>query len=211
MIDTDPRLRDKHSTQHAREINKDYVLPVVTIRNPWTWMQSMCKNNYAARWLHRSQCPNLRIIDSSGEEHWNNLTVLYGAGPESYTSLVHLWNDWYKSYTIDAQYPIIMIRMEDLIFHTKETVTAVCECAGGKLRTDRPFRFIQESAKKDSPGHDTTTGYIEAWIKYSKLLQPEAGFAHNDYEAALEGLDQELMDSFHYQHPPPRAIDTYGV
>jgi hypothetical protein len=103
-----------------------------------------------------------------------------------------------------ATYPLVMIRIEDLVFHTKATVTQVCECVGGFVPTDRPFHYVEESAKKDSPGHDTRTGYVEAWIKYSKPFQVEAGFAHDDYEATLEGVDHDLMDTFHYHHPMAR-------
>jgi hypothetical protein len=91
----------------------------------------------------------------------------------------------------------------DLIFHPQPTVTAVCECAGGRIRTDRPFVFTIESAKADSPGHDTSTGLVEAWVKYGQDLPAAAGFREIDYESSREALDQHLMDLFHYQHPPP--------
>jgi hypothetical protein len=91
--------------------------------------------------------------------------------------------------------------MEDLVFHTKETIKAVCACAGGHI-DEKNFHYIQDSAKKDSPGHDTSTGYTEAWIKYSRPLQSKAGFSDEDYEFGLEALDQNLMDQLHYHHPP---------
>ena len=197
---TDLAFRDQHSTEHAQTINKDDILPVVTIRNVWTWMQSMCHNPYTARWPHATQCPNLQ------QQHgqWNNVTVTYGAGKQSYQSLLHLWNDWYTAYLETSSFPRLMIRIEDLVFHTKATIDQVCQCVGGQLRTDQPFRYVQESAKKDSPGHDTRTGYAEAWIKYSRPFQVEAGFAHDDYLATLQGVSQTLMETFRYQHPPPK-------
>lgn len=199
---TDPAFREKHATEHAQSINKDDLLPVVTIRNVWTWMQSMCRNPYSARWQHWEQCPNLRL-HSKPTEPWNNVTVTYGAGKVSYKSLLHLWNDWYHAYVKNATYPLLMIRMEDLVFHTKSTIAQVCECVGGQFREDRAFQYIQESAKKDSPGHDTRTGYVEAWIKYSKSLQPQAGFAPEDYQATIDGVNQRLMSMFRYPYPPP--------
>jgi hypothetical protein len=247
-----------HATKQAGGINKHHVLPVVTIRNPWRWMQSMCKNPYAARWAHRTSCPHLRSNvgnnevdggntgrknhDSSTNGTWNAVTVQYGAAPETYQSLIHLWNDWYGEYwnasitngnrshnnegghsngnnnndsngntnndsnsneqQQEKYYPWIMIRMEDLVFYPVETVTAVCECAGGELYRDQPFQYIVESAKKDSPGHDTSTGIAEAWIRYAKPLQPGAGFTRDDYRATLEAVDATLMDAFGYQNPP---------
>ena len=205
---TDLVFRDKHSTEHAQSINKDDLLPVVTIRNVWTWMQSMCHNPYTARWPHANQCPNLRLPptrdNSLDDTEWNNVTVTYGAGKESYQSLLHLWNDWYAAYLQTSSFPRLVIRIEDLVFHTQATIDQVCQCVGGHLRTDQPFRYVQDSAKKDSPGHDTRTGYAEAWIKYSRPFQVEAGFTHDDYLTTLQGVSQTLMDTFRYQHPPPK-------
>ena len=41
-------------------IPKDNVLPVVLVRDPYYWMQSMCKEGYGVRWDHTQEhCPNL--------------------------------------------------------------------------------------------------------------------------------------------------------
>lgn len=135
---------------------------------------------------------------------WNPVTVKYGAGVENYTSLVHLWLDWYHQYVFDATYPRLIIRMEDLVFHTRETIQEICHCAGGVLYPG--FKFVTESAKKDSPGHDTSTGLTEAWIKYSQPLAPKAGLVPSDFYAALYALKHDpdkMMTLFGYHHPPP--------
>jgi len=197
QLDTPAVYKEQHAATKAGAINKHDILPVVTIRHPYRWMQSMCKNPYSAKWPHFTKCP--RLLRDNGVT-WNNVTVKYGAASDGYQSLAHLWNDWYHQYWT-ADYPFIMIRMEDLVFQTKATIATVCECAGGVLRTDRPFQYVADSAKKDSPGHDTTTGYAEAWIKYSQPLAPRAGFAEDDYEASVQVLDSDLMQRFGYQHP----------
>jgi hypothetical protein len=49
----------------------------------------------------------------------------------------------------------LMVRFEDLIFHPKVVVQAVCECAGGKLKHEhdgKGFQYIVQSAKK-TVGH----------------------------------------------------------
>ena len=198
-------------------------MPVVTIRHPYTWMHSMCKNvsqdlrssetpeastlslqytqGYTARWNHGRRghnCPNLR---PGGE--WNEVTTKFA---ESRTlvsdSLAHLWNDWYKMYIEDAKYPRLFVRLEDLVFHAKETTTTICECVGGEMITDRPFQYVLDSAKADSRGHDTSTGFIQAWIKYAKPLAARGGFSRADYIAAEEALNDEYMKMFQYDHPP---------
>lgn len=180
----------------------------------------MCKNPYTARWSHASICPHLvESFSVANHRQWNPVSVKYGAGTENYLSLVHLWIQWYDQYArlvlndagndADNQtlsYPALIIRMEDLIFYTQDTVTQVCQCAGGLIRSDKPFEYVVESAKKDSPGHDTSVGLTEAWIKYSQPLQPQAGFVLEDYQAGLDALDHgdpySLMKRLHYHHPP---------
>ena len=170
-------------------------------------MQSMCKNPYTARWPHFHVCPNLlkqpNQTNTTTDIDWNTVTVKYGAGSDEYISLVHLWLEWYRLYIKDANYPVLIIRLEDLVFYTQETIQKVCECAGGQLHAN--FSYVLESAKADSPGHDTSTGLTQAWIKYSRPLQVRAGFVESDYRAALQVLQQDqdhLMQRLGYHHPP---------
>jgi hypothetical protein len=170
----------------------------------------MCKNGYTAKWDHQKtakdgalrNCPNLKATDSS---EWDNpVTVTFAEKREDHhKSLAHLWNDWYSYYLDDADFPFVVVRMEDLVFYPKETTKVVCECAGGKIGTEQgKFQFVVESAKKDSPGHDKSTGIFAAWVKYSKPPPPQYGFTQSDYDAAKEALNSQLMESLGYEHPP---------
>ena len=207
---TPAKFRTEHATEKAAAsgIRKEYILPVVTIRNPYTWFNSMCKNGYTAQWdgrgkksLEQMNCPKLKKKDGK----WNPVTVKYNQRQDAHASLAHLWNDWYGYYINQQEFPYVVIRMEDLIFYPQETITAVCECAGGKIRKDQDaFTFITESAKADSPGHDTSTGMSAAWIKYSQKPKAKGGYTLEDYEAAKEALNQTLMDGLGYNHPPPK-------
>jgi len=198
---TPAKFRNEHSTARAAEINKNHVLPVVTIRNPYTWFQSMCRNSYTAKWDHnKRRCPELRIAPN-GE--WNNpVTATFADKREDHhKSLAHLWNDWYSYYVDQADYPFVVVRMEDLVFYPKETTKAVCECAGGKIVTGDEFKFVVDSAKADSPGHDHSTGIFAAWVKYAKKPLPKYGLPDEDYQAARKALDETLMSSLGYRHP----------
>ena len=174
------------------------------MRNPYTWFRSTCKNPYTADWKHKrhdsGDCPALKDRKTG---LWNEVTVRYGAGEDHHQSVAGLWNDWYSYYIKDAKFPWVAIRMEDLVFYPKETIRAVCECAGGEIRTDQNFVYIVDSAKADRPGHDASTGIYTAWIKYSKHPPPRFGFSVADYQAAVDTLDPKLMEAFGYQHPPP--------
>jgi hypothetical protein len=213
---TPAKFRKLHSTQKAAAIKKEFILPVVTIRHPYSWFRSMCNNKYTADWDHirtkkdgdgkNPKCPQLKY---PGNTAWNPVTVTYAENRQDHhISLAHLWNDWY-SYYLDVKkrgggddFPFLVVRMEDLVFYPKETTTQVCECAGGKIREDQKFQLITDSAKGDSKGHDTSTGIVEAWIKYSKPNTKERyGFSEADFTNALKGLNATLMDSLGYQHP----------
>ena len=81
-------------------------------------------------------------IAPNGE--WNNpVTATFADKREDHhKSLAHLWNDWYSYYVDQADYPFVVVRMEDLVFYPKETTKAVCECAGGKIVTGDEFKFV---------------------------------------------------------------------
>ena len=166
----------------------------------------MCKNGYAARWIHgANKCPNIKNSKRPGNP-WNPVHVRYGEGREDdHPSLAHMWNEWYGYYFNEADYPYVAVRMEDLVFYPKETIQQVCECAGGKIRTDQPFKYVIQSAKADSPGHDKTTGIYQAWIKYSKPYAPMADLLEEDYLHSKEALNRTLMSLMGYHHPPPPA------
>mmetsp|Transcript_59017 Transcript_59017/g.144395 ORF Transcript_59017/g.144395 Transcript_59017/m.144395 type:complete len:453 (-) Transcript_59017:608-1966(-) len=220
---TPVKFRLEHATQKASAINKEWILPVVTVRHPYTWFKSMCKNSYSAKWSHRGKkggtdgCPNIRA-NTKGDIRYNRdqgrddvqigdynpVVVKYAdERTDNHENIAALWNDWY-GYYLKEDIPYVMIRMEDMVFYPKETTKAVCECAGGEIRKDKDaFTFIVDSAKADSPGHDKSTGIFAAWVKYSKRFEPMFGFSQQDYDDAKSILNQDLMSSLGYHHPPP--------
>ena len=210
----------KHTAGIYREVHKaeppehtiptESVIPVITVRHPYRWMRSMCSHPYSAKWPHnqRDSCPH--VANDNGDAV--PLTIKYAQNrTNNHDSLVHLWNDWYGQYyrhndninaslkAISAKYPRLMVRFEDLVFHSFAVTKTICHCAGGELRTDQPFDYIQETAK-EGPGHGKDrTGMMDAWIKYSKPPDPFRRDADNDFAKAQ--LDEELLDVFHYRLP----------
>ena len=125
-------------------------------------MASMCRHGYETRWWRVPQhCPNLvpNKYDKRGgypvvgrgeiAVRVKFATPYIGHEPEpdkmnrtfvNYTSMVDLWNTWYGQwYNVD--FPRLMVRFEDLLFHAEETITKVCECGGGRMRTN--FRYME--------------------------------------------------------------------
>jgi hypothetical protein len=57
-----PAIRRTNHTYSQKHKPPPYQtnLPVVAVRDPYTWMQSMCRQNYAAQFDHdKSMCPNI--------------------------------------------------------------------------------------------------------------------------------------------------------
>lgn len=83
----------------------------------------------------------------------NSIPVTVNYEPAvTYDSLAHYWTAWYKDY-LDADYPRLIVRFEDLQFHAKEMITLVCECAGAVPRDpNAEFTYIVDSGKW-GPGH----------------------------------------------------------
>ena len=95
-----------NTAAHDGKVNKTNVLPVVLVRDPYSWMQSMCQHPYAAKWEHSNDhCPNFVHENGSSVP----VSINYPGGEVTWDSLVHLWSDWYNQY-LTAEYPRLMVR-----------------------------------------------------------------------------------------------------
>ena len=98
--------RTNYSAPLAVNMTKEDALPVVTIRNPYDWMSSMCKNYYTARWSMRehgsSICPHLVFTNGTLVE----VNVKLADKWLRFDSLAHLWNEWYNQYERDSDFPV---------------------------------------------------------------------------------------------------------
>ena len=85
------------------DLTADDVFAGVMIRDPFRWMRSMCRHQYAASWLHdESHCPSLvpNDADRAAKPHLKDLdhipvTIEYAEFTVKHDSLVHFWNEWY--------------------------------------------------------------------------------------------------------------------
>jgi hypothetical protein len=206
-----PAEMRNHKSYRRNDKSKDdatsSVMPIVMIRDPYFWMQSMCHHNYGARWFHSTDhCPNLvpNKWDKSYRAGPNPGTIpvriKYDFGWREWDSLAHLWTNWYQQYHKEADYPRILVRYEDMIFYPKEVTRQLCEvCAGGTLRQD--FSYQVDSAKQ-GPGHgDVRTSWITAIIRYGSDRWRLRGLTKEDLLLAKEALDITMMQAFSYQQP----------
>jgi len=209
------RLHHQAAAMWNGVIQKDF-LPVVMIKDPITWMASMCRHPYEARWRHtQKHCPNLvpnewdrgrnpgkgtmgikvkfatkRIGDEPIPDKKNKTFI-------EYTSLIELWSVWYRDW-YNANFPRLMVRFEDLLFHAEDTVSQVCACGGGTMKPR--FRYVEDSAKGQSGPHAGSAGFLASLITYGNSTLRMKGILtdERDVEYARQHLDQALSDLFGY-------------
>lgn len=206
-------FRQGHRTYNDSALTANAIFPAVMVRDPYKWMQSMCRHEYAAHWPRSQHCPNVvpNLLDYAVLKHNRTKLTPTGGIPvqvhykefhTEHDTLVGFWNDWYKAYA-KVQWPRLLVRFEDLVYYPKLVTKTVCECAGGELNPHRPFRIIVESAKRGVGQHGKErTTYIDALVKYGTEQGRYDGFDPEDLEYANKYLDPELMKMFQYKFAP---------
>mmetsp|Transcript_19988 Transcript_19988/g.42252 ORF Transcript_19988/g.42252 Transcript_19988/m.42252 type:complete len:531 (+) Transcript_19988:193-1785(+) len=216
----------EHSTRTDKDVPHDHTMALVSIRDPYFWMQSMCRHGYAAHWPHiKSHCPNL-IATTEEIKSLPYLKKMYGGGAggdeklipvdirysknltHHHLSMAHWYSEWYQDY-LSADTPRIMVRFEDLLFRGGEVSRAMCECGGGVPRKDNgrsgKFVHVSESAKTGKTAHGPLkdrTNLVGALIKYGSFAHRADLMTEDDLVAARRHLDPEVMKTFGYSHPP---------
>ena len=212
-----PSVRDSHMAPGMEHANKTAVLPVVLIRDPFYWMQSMCKMPYAAHWNKPARhCPNL-VPNEIDYQRWGAkephkyvngsvpVKVIFSKTQIMYwDSLIDLYNDHYRQYLLATDYPRLMVRFEDMLLLPTQVLQRVADCAGTKVAD--VISYQTGSAK----GHGSHTTFLKAIQKTGDPERRRAGMTPQDLAYAREHLDPELLQQFHYQ-VPELVASFYGI
>eukprot|EP00538_Stauroneis_constricta_P006895 CAMPEP_0119572162 /NCGR_PEP_ID=MMETSP1352-20130426/44485_1 /TAXON_ID=265584 /ORGANISM="Stauroneis constricta, Strain CCMP1120" /LENGTH=423 /DNA_ID=CAMNT_0007621847 /DNA_START=129 /DNA_END=1400 /DNA_ORIENTATION=+ len=211
------RFRNNNTATRFQNVQAHNVLPVVTMRDPYTWMVSMCRQNYNARFEHAvvGSCPNIIPYPSDIASHPRFGKMKYIPVNVKYTSTVlqhHdalplLWNEWYREYYNDLHtYPRLIVRLEDLVFRGEETIQQVCDCVGGTtMMTGGDFRHMQDIANQNAGieiGQSVHHGLFRSIVKYGNATYRGMEYPNFQLQAARDLLDAEMMDAFGYKHVP---------
>jgi len=113
-----------------------------------------------------------------------------------YDSLADMWSKYYRSYMNDADFPRLIIRFEDTLFHAEKVMRIVSDCVGMPM-DDAPFLYELGKAKR-GPSSDFRT----ALAKYGSESGRYDGLLAEDRNYALSALDADVMLTFHYQQAP---------
>jgi len=191
-----------HTAVNMAEHNKQNVFPVVIIRDPYSWLQSMCSHPYAAIWRHgKHHCPNL-VADEGDRREMKQVpkesfevTIKFDKNMHYHSkSLVHLWSEWYRQY-LEVDYPVLLVRFEDLVFQPATVLREIADCVDGVLN-DRIVYQVSSSKL-----HGSGTDYTKAIIKTADTKARPNNMTAADLAFAEQHLDSELMELFHYHFP----------
>ena len=151
------------------------VLPVVTVKDPLTWMPSICRHPYAVRFSlkQRTKCP--LPLDAPVSVAYQKSQVVY------YDNLVDLWSRWHGEY-YEAQWPRLLVRFEDLLFEPRAVAGAVCDCLGGVLASTNDFKIDgQKRGKGTAFGHaEDTNSRAQALALYGSLVKRMEPYSTTD-------------------------------
>jgi hypothetical protein len=195
-----------------------------------------CKANYDAEWMrapHR-HCPNLVPIDkdwetrlrsrASGTTMFDTYAVdvkIHQTGlqyTDHYASLADMWTEWHRQY-LNADFPRLLIRFEDFLFHREHVMAKIHECAGIHSSNDnngsgrRPGDGEDDSNSIKLPpvvkyrlsegkSHGRSSDLLTALTKYGASKGRYAGMATDDLQYAAKALDPQLLQLFHYPPVP---------
>ncbi len=184
----------------GRGIKQDDFMPVVLIKDPYTWMASQCRHKYATFWGHDAEhCPNLIRWKVTTEAIPSEVRVKFALVMKLYESLLDVWNTWYEEWERQS-FPHLTTRFEDLLFHGEEVTKMACECVGGVF-TDE-FEYVEDSAKADRGVHKGANGLVKAMLQYGDPSKRLVGFTDRDMVYASEKVNSELMKKYNYPAPP---------
>jgi hypothetical protein len=195
------KYRGNTTLPRMRPIPKESILPVVMVRDPYRWQMSMCKESYEATWMRTAgHCPLLVPTEQDLREGGSPtvyacpLSTNYTLG-DHFPSLPHYWSEWYRQY-LHADFPRLIVRYEDTIFHAEKVLKAVAQCAG--IRPNERFVFVGREAK----GHGASGDLFSAMVKSGNGSGRYNGMTADDIAFARQHYDPAIMELFRYRQPP---------
>lgn len=185
--------RSSHFADMYERVNISEVLPVAIVKEPLFWMKSMCRMEYAARFRHgQAQCCPSPLGNTRTEVRWRKERHAY-----SYDSLVKLWSVWNAEY-LNSEMPRLVVRYEDLLWRTRETISRVCACVGGTPSPSADFILVSASAKSGVAHANADTGRDSAVAKYANESKRYEFLTDADMSLFHAHADPNLLASLGY-------------
>lgn len=120
-------------------------------------------------------------------------------------SLIHLYNDWYMQYFVNATYPRLIVRFEDMLLYPREMMDVIANCLGTTTVPYNQFRY--EIGKAKSHGSGTT--FVEALLKSGNKKRRYDRLTNNDIQHTIQNLNSTLfIHEMKYTMPNLSTIST---
>ena len=210
--------RATHRIPYLANISLDDVLPIVTIRDPLSWAQSMCTQPYDVEWTETYDKSTRTITKTpppscpSPHDETASIRIPKQTGDKTFSSLFALWNEWYSAYldAAAAGLNFVMIRHEDLIFCPRQVLAAIQECSGASWISKDEFIYVVDQAKWEHArlSGKAQSNRISAMIKHGHARGRRIRNLHHRHhhhpttktDALLSlSLNQTLLELFGYQ------------
>ena len=148
-------------------------MPIMVIKDPLTWMKSMCSHPYAARFKgeRRSTCPS-PIANDHVMVAWQK------AQRYPYESLIHLWRNWSTAY-LEMDSPRLIVRCD----HSRPRNH--CRSCSGPVQPQSRARIRAHSTIHEQPMDKKTKNVTKR--KTSTSTSTFHAHAHVDCPMCLEG------------------------
>jgi len=196
------RRRRPEVVPSLAHFNRSEILPVVVVKDPLLWMQSMCRVPYSASFRRSPNCCPSPLAPPSSEEE---VRVTYAnASRFRYESLLDLWNTWNADYW-DSPQPRLVVRYEDLLFRGNDTLSAICHCVGGT--TADLWDPVREPAKGPRGHGGLVTDRPAALRKYTDPHTRLANLDAHDLAFYNRTVHHGLAAAFHYHLPPSSFVE----
>jgi hypothetical protein len=199
-------VRNQNVARGFEADNIDHVLPIIMIRDPLFVLQSLCAHPYGARWRHvDGHCPNLvpNEVDRAyfkGVPDIFKVTIVYDKSRQTrHNSLIHFWNEWYREYLDQFDYPALWVRFEDLVYNPQAMLQQIAACIGGAAPTRQNFQYLTKTAKS----HGSGTNMLKALTKTGDAAARVRNMTIADLDYLRDHADHQLLQLFGYRIPNP--------
>jgi len=182
------------------------ILPIIIVRDPYWWAQSMCRSRYLAKWKRfKGRCPNFVPTERErlafpGVAESFPVRIPYNSNQtrSRHDSLAHLWTDYNQQYLDWSDRPRLIIRFEDMLFRMEEVMDRIHRCTTGLALNKETTRYQLLKAKNHG---STTTDFVGAMKKYGSSRGRTNGMLDADLRFAKQHFNERLLKRFHYKYP----------
>jgi hypothetical protein len=193
------------------------ILPVVVVRDPFTWRNSMCTARYETSWQGmQSSSPKFwyeKETDNKSTVRTSEIRFKLRFAPHprtlKYESLMELWNDFHGLY-LNATFPRLLVRMEDIILYLPQVIEEVRECVGAYSKHDKIEAYtgpLKPHGNKHLPQQEKYDGLLSNIVKLADANRRIADMSDLELEYSQSKLDPELMKLLQYQMPLARKLE----